>query len=128
MMSADFAYGAILLVLTTLGLKLCNFTPSMRKNVKFFQLIGVSTLIWGFLYGSYFGASIPGMWRLFDLSQQFMTILVISIIIGGIHLYYGLAIKAYMQIRDGMVVDMIFDVIRSEERRVGKECRSRWSP
>ena len=22
----------------------------------------------------------------------------------------------------------LFDVIRSEERRVGKECRSRWSP
>ena len=64
MMSADFAYGAVLLVLTTLGLKLCNFTPSMRKNVKFFQLIGISTLIWGFLYGSYFGAAIPGMWRL----------------------------------------------------------------
>ena len=111
MMSADFAYGAVLLVLTTLGLKLCNFTPSMRKNVKFFQLIGISTLIWGFLYGSYFGAAIPGMWRLFDLSQQFMTILVISIIMGGIHLYYGLAIKAYMQIRDGLIVDMIFDVI-----------------
>jgi len=111
MMSADFAYGAVLLIVTTLGLKLCNFTPGMRKNVKFFQLIGISTLIWGFLYGSYFGASIPGMWRLFDLSQQFMTILVVSIIIGGIHLYYGLAIKAYMQIRDGMFVDMIFDVI-----------------
>mgnify|MGYP000951552715 CR=1 FL=1 len=22
----------------------------------------------------------------------------------------------------------LFDVVRSEERRVGKECRSRWSP
>lgn len=89
----------ILLVLTTLGLKLCNFTPDIKKNVKFFQLLGISTLIWGILYGSYFGASIPGMWRLFDLSTQFMTILIISIIMGGIHLYYGLAVKAYMQIR-----------------------------
>src|ERR1017187_2407381 len=26
------------------------------------------------------------------------------------------------------VGDMIFDAVRSEERRVGKECRSRWSP
>ncbi|WP_243155121.1 V-type ATP synthase subunit I [Peptostreptococcus canis] len=111
MMSADFGYGAVLLILTTLGLKLCNFTPDMKKNVKFFQLIGISTTIWGFLYGSYFGASIPGMWRLFDLSTQFMTILIISIIMGGIHLAYGLAIKAYMLIRDKQYVDMFFDVI-----------------
>ena len=25
-------------------------------------------------------------------------------------------------------VDLDFDLLRSEERRVGKECRSRWSP
>ncbi|WP_317316340.1 V-type ATP synthase subunit I [Peptostreptococcus russellii] len=111
MMSADVGYGVVLLILTTLGLKICNFTPNMRKNVKFFQLIAVSTAIWGFLYGSYFGASIPGMWRLFDLSKDFMTILIISIIIGGIHLAYGLLIKAYMQVRDGQYVDMFFDVI-----------------
>lgn len=111
MMSADAGYGVVLFLLTTLGLKICNFSPDMKKNVKFFQLLGVSTAIWGFLYGSYFGASIPGMWRLFDLSTQFMTILVISIIMGGIHLYYGLAIKAYMQIRDRLYLDMFFDVV-----------------
>lgn len=111
MMSADFGYGVVLLLLTTLGLKFCNFTPDMRKNVRFFQLLGVSTTIWGFLYGSYFGASIPGMWKLLDLGTQFMTVLVISIAIGGIHLAYALAIKGYMQIRDGQYVDMFFDVI-----------------
>ena len=32
-------------------------------------------------------------------------------------------------IKDPKHVDMIFDeLLRSEERRVGKECRSRWSP
>ena len=25
-------------------------------------------------------------------------------------------------------VKRVFDIVRSEERRVGKECRSRWSP
>ncbi|MEG0250685.1 MAG: V-type ATP synthase subunit I [Peptostreptococcus sp.] len=111
MMSADVGYGVILLLLTTIGLKVCNFTPNMRKNVRFFQLIGVSSTIWGFLYGSYFGASIPGMWKLLDLSTQFMEILVLSIIMGGIHLFYGLLIKAYMQIRDKQYMDMFFDVI-----------------
>ena len=29
---------------------------------------------------------------------------------------------------DGMMIKVKFHVDRSEERRVGKECRSRWSP
>ncbi|WP_242961530.1 V-type ATP synthase subunit I [Peptostreptococcus faecalis] len=111
MMSADFGYGVILLLVTTLGLRICNFTPSMRQNVKFFQLIGVSTMLWGFLYGSYFGKSIPGVWQLFDMSTQFMNILIMSIAMGGIHLFYGLGIKAYMLARDGRYADMFFDVI-----------------
>ena len=28
----------------------------------------------------------------------------------------------------GMLVGIFFTAVRSEERRVGKECRSRWSP
>ena len=29
---------------------------------------------------------------------------------------------------DGEAIDQIAELTRSEERRVGKECRSRWSP
>lgn len=111
MMSADVGYGLSLFILSTLGLKFCNLSASMKKNVKFFQLISISTIFWGLLYGSYFGASIPGMWRMFDLSTDFMTILILSVAIGGVHLAYGLLIKAYMQVRDGLYLDMFFDVI-----------------
>ena len=31
-------------------------------------------------------------------------------------------------IRGEAVIAMVLAVVRSEERRVGKECRSRWSP
>lgn len=111
MMSADFGYGAILIILTALGLKFCNFTPNMRKNIKFFQLLGISTAIWGFLYGSYFGGKIPGMWQLLDLGTQFMTILVVSVIMGGMHLFYALAIKGYMEYREKRYANIFFDVI-----------------
>ena len=30
--------------------------------------------------------------------------------------------------KDGLYCEKIFGLTRSEERRVGKECRSRWSP
>lgn len=111
MMSADFGYGMILIILTTLGLKFVNFTPSMKKNVKFFQLLGISTAIWGFLYGSYFGGHIPGIWKFLDLGTEFMTVLVLAVAIGGIHLFYALAIKGYMEYRDKQYVEIFFDVI-----------------
>src|SRR5688572_31519419 len=31
-------------------------------------------------------------------------------------------------IHEPLQIDALFDLSRSEERRVGKECRSRWSP
>ena len=36
------------------------------------------------------------------------------------------AIEAAMQLKEGGAIEV--DEVRSEERRVGKECRSRWSP
>src|SRR2546427_8326039 len=33
-----------------------------------------------------------------------------------------------LELTQGMVTNLLFDQHRSEERRVGKECRSRWSP
>ena len=36
-------------------------------------------------------------------------------------------LKEY-QVEDGLVLDLGCGTGRSEERRVGKECRSRWSP
>ena len=79
MMAADAAYGIILLGGTTWALKKCNLTPSMKLMVKFFRTISFATIGWGVIYGSYFGAAIPGMWRLLDPSKDFMTILVMSI-------------------------------------------------
>ena len=34
----------------------------------------------------------------------------------------------YLSLDDAYKLDDIRDALRSEERRVGKECRSRWSP
>ena len=34
----------------------------------------------------------------------------------------------YMEVNEDSVIVSASQIIRSEERRVGKECRSRWSP
>ena len=41
--------------------------------------------------------------------------------------YAGMKYDNELKIKQGYV-DKLFKDIRSEERRVGKECRSRWSP
>ena len=47
---------------------------------------------------------------------------VLPLVMGPIHAEFGWDFKT---VSAGVTV---FGLIRSEERRVGKECRSRWSP
>ena len=42
-------------------------------------------------------------------------------------LYVGFALVLFYALHTTLVV-LVVIVVRSEERRVGKECRSRWSP
>ena len=55
-----------------------------------------------------------------------------SLVAGGKHRGYFSATCDYPQDRNGygktLAATMVGDFARSEERRVGKECRSRWSP
>ena len=40
----------------------------------------------------------------------------------------GRIIKGFIKESKDVSLEEIIELIRSEERRVGKECRSRWSP
>ena len=46
---------------------------------------------------------------------------------------FPLGVQSFEKLRTGSAVyvdktDYVYRLVRSEERRVGKECRSRWSP
>jgi sodium-transporting two-sector ATPase len=111
MMGADVGYGLVLLLATMFVLKVVNLSSQMRKSVKFFFYLSFSVIFWGILYGSYFGAEIPGMWRLINPSKEYNTLLIGSIVFGVVHIFIGLAIKAYMLIRDGKALDAVYDVL-----------------
>ena len=59
---------------------------------------------------------------------------MISVLVVDDHVAVGLGTKALIERYDDIEADVFHDseeireVMRSEERRVGKECRSRWSP
>ena len=110
MMVADFAYGLILCLASGIALMVGNFNESTRKFLKFFFALSFSTMIWGLLYGSAFGDLIKLPTQVLDSSKDFMSILILSVIFGAVHLVMGLAIKAYILIKNGHFMDAVYDV------------------
>ena len=110
MMVADFAYGLILCLASGIALMVGNFSETTRKFLKFFFALSFSTMIWGLLYGSAFGDLIKLPTQVLDSSKDFISILILSVIFGAVHLVIGLAIKAYILIKNGHFMDAIYDV------------------
>ena len=110
MMVGDFAYGLILFLLSGIALMVGKFSQSTRKFLKFFFVLSFSTMIWGLIYGSAFGDLIKLPTQVLDSSKDFMSILILSVIFGAVHLVIGLAIKAYILIKNGHFMDAVYDV------------------
>lgn len=110
MMSADAGYGLLVLIGCIFALKAFNLSVGMRKNIKFFTVLSVFTVIWGIVYNSYFGVKLDFMPQLLDMSSQVINILILAIVFGIIHLFAGLAIKAYLCIKEGKILDAVFGV------------------
>lgn len=109
MMAADIGYGLMLLIGSLVVLKTFNLSEGTEKFVRFFYYLSYAIIGWGVLYGSLFGGIIP-LPGLFDPATDYNSLLILSIVFGLIHIFYGLAIQAYMYIRDGQILDAIFDV------------------
>lgn len=110
MMGADAGYGLTLLLGTLFVLKFFNLNKKSKLLVQFFFYLSFSVIIWGVLYGSYFGYEIPGLWRLVNPANEFQKLLIGSIAFGLIHLFFGLAIKAYLLFKEGKPLDALYDV------------------
>lgn len=123
MMLSDAAYGAIVaIVCAILVKKYPRMSQSMAKSLKLFFYCGLSTLVWGVLFGGYFGnivdiisekffghtVTVPALW--FVPLNDPMKLLVYSLLFGTIHLFVGLGIKGYLCLKDGKIVDFICDV------------------
>ncbi len=110
LMLSDAAYGLILTVVSFIALKMFNFEGMMKRLFKMFMFCGISTFFWGAMFGGWFGDmfGIEPMW--FNPIQEPMTLLIFSIILGAIHLFVGMGIKAYMLIKNGQMLDAVCDI------------------
>lgn len=109
MMVGDLGYGIILMLGTLFALKKFNLGKSQKLFIRFGFFLSFGAMAWGLIYGSFFGGIIP-MKGLIEPSSEFNKLLIVSIIFGGIHLFYALGIKAYVEIRDGKPLAAVYDV------------------
>ncbi len=123
-MLSDAAYGFIMFVGCFAALKkFPNMSQSLAKSLRMFMYCGISTLIWGILFGGYFGDAItvigktffgvnitvPAVW--FVPLNKPMEMLIYCLIFGIIHLFTGLAIKGYMNLKQKDVYGFFADTV-----------------
>ncbi len=109
MMMADMAYGVMLMLGAFLMLKKKKPTGMFRKVTTVILICGISTALWGVFYGNLFGLELyKGVINPID---DAMTMLIICIAIGVVHILVGLGIGAYQSIRRGKVWDALFDKV-----------------
>lgn len=124
MMLSDAAYGLIVTLATGILIKKFPRMPKQtKKALSLFFWCGISTFIWGLLFGGFFGDiidvvaknyfhsdfTLKALW--FVPLKDPMKLLLYSMLFGVIHLFAGLAMKGYMQIRDKKYKDFFCDVI-----------------
>ncbi len=123
MMFSDAAYGLIMVAGTAYALLKFKMEQKMRNTCKMFMYCGISTVVWGVLYGSFFGdiinvvrAEFLGLEkiRLFlwiDPLQDIMKLLVVCFIFGLVHLFTGVSIKAVNLLRKKHYMDAFCESI-----------------
>lgn len=134
-MFADVGYGLIMTLACFIAVKAFNLSKGLERSLKMFGYCGISCMIFGVIFGSYFGdlplkfmqsmlgipedqlpnlALIPGdsatLALLFDPLQNPMGFLIFSLAVGAVHLIAGMAVKFVILCKEGQVLDAIFDI------------------
>lgn len=109
MMVSDAVYGVILAALTYIALKKIKPEGGAKKLISLLFLGGISTFIWGALFGGWFGGLIEFRPLWFNPTDDPLKMLIFCLILGIIQLFIGMGMAAYIDIKQGRVLDAIFD-------------------
>lgn len=108
LMMGDVGYGLCMLILFGAFLKLKKPKGDFGKLVRVLFYSSFTTIICGFLFGSYFGAEwFPPI--LFVPLDDPITMMIICLVLGVVHMFCGMGIGIVEQVRAGKVWDAIFD-------------------
>lgn len=115
MMFSDAGYGLLMTVVIGIVLKVFKPDKKMRNNLKLFQYCGVSTFLWGLVFGSIFGDAPAALynyfngtsltmkdilpWPTLDPQKDALLLMVVSIAFGLVHILVGMGCKFYICLR-----------------------------
>ena len=101
MMLSDAGYGLILTILTGIVLFITKPKKGQSNLIKIVFMGGISTIIWGILFGSYFGLSATDLhiWCWFNPIEEPMKMLYLSLGMGIFQMLFGTGIKAYAEFK-----------------------------
>ena len=107
LMMGDAGYGLLMVVLISLFKRLKKPRGSMEKLVNVLLYSSVTTMIFGVLFGSYFGET----WNPILLSplDAPLSMLILSMGVGILHIFAGMSIAMADSIRKGRLLDAVFD-------------------
>jgi len=124
MMFADIGYGLLILLA---GWLIIRKAPRLRggfgEMARLSKACGIWTVIWGAISGGFFGDLIPTIqtlagvenpWdlpRLLDPTSDPITVMVVSLVLGAVHLLTGMAVKFYILCRDGQKKEAILTIL-----------------
>ncbi len=124
-MYADLGYGLVLLILSIIVRTKAKPKGTIGYMFGIMTMVGISTAVVGFFTGGFFGDAIATVAGLLgkptpnlsfltnpvvSVTKEPLNVLIICVCIGSVQIITGMAIKAYLLIRDGHVFDAIFDV------------------
>lgn len=117
-MLSDIGYGLLLLTACLLGIYKFKAEGGMRQMMKVFAAGGAAAIVFGILYGSFFGDLLPALtnqaitlkpiW--FDPMNEPINLMIWSVIFGVVHLFIGMAFDIKNKIRAGEWHDALFTV------------------
>ena len=110
LMLADAGYGIVLMLSTFLILKILKPQKGMRQLCYVMMLGGLSTFIWGALFGGWFGLDLFPQFKLFLPLENPVLLIAICLVLGIIQLITGLAINMAAHFKKGDWQTAIFDV------------------
>lgn len=99
MMVADIGYGLVMLIGTLIARRFFVLKRGMTRFVDFFMILSIPTILWGLIYGSFFGASLPAPFPILSTTDDVTTILLLSVVFGFIQIMFGLLVNGVLHIR-----------------------------
>ena len=124
MMLSDAGYGLLMVIAGLVAKLRFKFEGSRKKTADFILYCGIATVIWGVLFGGFFGDLIPtictsflGMEKGPELAlwlsplDNSVDMLLFSFLIGIIHLFVGLAMRFYTLCKRREYLAAVCDVV-----------------